>query len=105
MDLKYVVPDMEKTFGVLEFAGESDVNYSRVKGVRRASSRSYNLFSQVQRADDITVVIPASAGEKNYGFEDRVKLVNPRIVAEGYKIGERGFTNYVLHADDMVKVV
>ncbi|MFY1643954.1 conjugal transfer protein, partial [Methanoculleus bourgensis] len=25
------------------------------------------------------------------------------ITAEGYKIGTRGFTNYLLHADDMIK--
>ncbi|MBO6380968.1 conjugal transfer protein, partial [Enterococcus faecalis] len=24
-------------------------------------------------------------------------------MAEGYKIAERGFTNYILNADDMVK--
>ena len=66
-------------------------------------SRSYNLYSDVQRADDIVVVLPAEAGEKHFGFEERVKLVNPRITAEGYKIGTRGFTNYLLHADDMVK--
>ena len=46
---------------------------------------------------------PAEAGEKHFDFEERVKLVNPRITAEGYKIGTRGFTNYILHADDMVK--
>lgn len=45
----------------------------------------------------------AEAGEKHFGFEERVKLVNPRITAEGYKIGTRGFTNYLLHADDMIK--
>ncbi len=41
--------------------------------------------------------------KKHFDFEERVKLVNPRITAEGYKIGTRGFTNYILHADDMVK--
>ena len=46
---------------------------------------------------------PAEAGEKHFDFEERVKLINPRITAEGYKIGTRGFTNYILHADDMVK--
>ena len=46
---------------------------------------------------------PAEAGEKHFDFEERVKLVNPRITAEGYKIGTRGFTNYILHADDMIK--
>ena len=63
----------------------------------------YNLYSDVQRADDIVVILPAEAGEKHFDFEERVKLINPRITAEGYKIGTRGFTNYILHADDMVK--
>ena len=49
------------------------------------------------------VVLPAEAGEKHFGFEERVKLVNPRITAEGYKIGTRGFIKLPLHADDMVK--
>lgn len=66
-------------------------------------SRSYNLYSDVQRADDIEVILPYSAGEKSFDFEESVKLVNPRIIAEGYKIGDRGFTNYVLYADDMIK--
>ena len=44
------------------------------------------------------VILPAEAGEKHFDFEERVKLVNPRITAEGYKIGTRGFTNYILHA-------
>lgn len=57
----------------------------------------------MQRADDIVVILPAEAGEKNFDFEDDVKLINPRITAEGYKIGTHGFTNYILHADDMVK--
>jgi len=76
----------------------------RQLGVRMAIlSRSFNLYSDVQRADDIVVILPAEAGEKHFDFEERVKLVNPRITAEGYKIGTRGFTNYILHADDMVK--
>lgn len=35
--------------------------------------------------------------------EEAVQLVNPHITVEGYKIGNHGFTNYILHADDMVK--
>ena len=66
-------------------------------------SRSYNLYSDVQRADDIIVALPATAGEKNFEVEEKVRLVNPKITAEGYKIGNRGFTNYILSADEMVK--
>ncbi|GEQ50239.1 YdcP family protein [Tetragenococcus koreensis] len=103
MELKYVVPIMKETFGNLEFAGEGNVEQRRINGQMSTISRSYNLYSNVQRADDIEVVLPHKAGEKFFEFEEAVKLVNPRIVAEGYKIGDRGFTKYVLHADDMVR--
>ncbi|MCA0743779.1 YdcP family protein, partial [Clostridioides difficile] len=50
MELKYVVPNMEKTFGNLEFAGESKVEQQRINGRYTPVSRSYNLYSDVQRA-------------------------------------------------------
>ncbi len=103
MELKYVIPNMDKTFGHLEYAGEGKMEQRRINGRMTTLSRSYNLYSNIQRADDIEVILPAEAGEKHFDFEEQVKLVNPRIVAEGYKIGNRGFTNYILHADDMVK--
>lgn len=100
MELKFVIPNMEKTFGNLEFAGEDKTEQRRINGRMAVLSRSFNLYSDVQRADDIVVILPAEAGEKQFDFEEPVKLVNPRITAEGYKIGTRGFTNYILHADD-----
>lgn len=103
MELKFVIPNMEKTFGNLEFAGEDKVIQRRINGQLTVLSRSYNLYSDVQRADDIIVILPAEAGEKNFAFEEKVKLIHPRIRAEGYKIGTRGFTNYILEADDMIK--
>lgn len=102
MELKFVVPNMAQTFGNLEFAGENEIEQRRINGRLTAVSRSFNLYSDVQRADDIIVVLPAEAGEKHFQPEQKVKLVNPRITAEGYKIGNRGFTNYILLADDML---
>ena len=67
-------------------------------------TRSYNLYSDVQRADDVVVTLPAKAGEKHFLPEQKVKLINPRITTDGYKIGERGFVNYILLADDMLPV-
>ena len=61
-----------------------------------------NLYSDVQRADDVVVTLPAKAGEKHFSPEQKVKLINPRITTDGYKIGERGFVNYILLADDML---
>ena len=89
MELRFVVPNMEKTFGNLEFAGEDKTEQRRINGRMAVLSRSFNLYSDVQRADDIVVILPAEAGEKHFDFEERVKLVNPRITAEGYKIGTR----------------
>lgn len=95
---------MEKTFGQLEYAGEGTVEQRRINGKPTVLSRSYNLYSTIQRADDIEVILPADAGEKHFEVDDKVKLVNPKITAEGYKIGTRGFTNYIMHADDIVKL-
>lgn len=64
MELKHVIPNMEKTFGNLEFAGENKVKQRRINGRMAIVSRSFNLYSDVQRADDIVVALPASAGEK-----------------------------------------
>ncbi|EDN7802695.1 YdcP family protein [Listeria monocytogenes] len=104
MELKHIIPNMEKTFGQLEYAGEGTVEQRRINGKPTVLSRSYNLYSTIQRADDIEVILPADAGEKHFEVEDKVKLVNPKITAEGYKIGTRGFTNYIMHADDIVKL-
>lgn len=103
MELKHIIPNMEKTFGQLEFAGEGKTEQRRMNGRQTIISRSYNLYSTIQRADDIIVILPAEVGEKQFEVEEKVKLVNPRITAEGYKIGTRGFTNYLLHADNIVK--
>lgn len=104
MELKYIIPNMEKTFGQLEYAGEDKVEQRKVNGRMTILTRRYNLYSNIQKADDIVVIIPAKAGEKQFEFEEKVKLINPRITTEGYKIGSRGFTNYILYADDMVKL-
>lgn len=104
MELKHIIPNMEKTFGQLEYAGEGTVEQRRINGKPTVLSRSYNLYSTIQRADDIEVILPADAGEKHFEVDDKVKLVNPKITAEGYKIGTRGFTNYIMYADDIVKL-
>ena len=59
MELKHVIPNMDKTFGTLEYAGEGKVEQRRINGRPTILSRSYNLYSTIQRADDIVVVLPA----------------------------------------------
>jgi hypothetical protein len=106
MELKHIIPNMEQTFGQLEYAGEGAVEQRRINGKMTVLSRSYNLYSTVQRADDIVVILPADVGEKHFEVEDKVKLIQPKITAEGYKIGTRGFTNtltvYIDKEENMV---
>ena len=79
--IKIRYPQLEKTFGNLEFAGEDKTEQRRINGRMAVLSRSFNLYSDVQRADDIVVILPAEAGEKHFDFEERVKpsiLVSPQ---------------------------
>ena len=76
--MKYVVPDMAQSFGTLEFAGESEPVFERDKNNRRVlARRSYNLYSDVQKGENVVVEIPVQAGEKHFKYEQKVKLVNP----------------------------
>lgn len=104
MQLKHVVPEMRETFGTLYFAGEGEMLQEGTGRNTVTLGRSYHLYSDVQRADDIEVIIAIKAGEKYFEEEEKVQLVNPYLIAEGYQIENRGFTNYVLYADDLVKV-
>ena len=70
MELKYVIPNMEKTFGQLEYAGEGNIEQRRINGRPTILSRSYNLYSTIQRADDIVVILPSEAGEKHFESDE-----------------------------------
>ena len=66
MEMKYVVPDMAQSFGTLEFAGESDHVFDRDKDNRRFfARRSYNLYSDVQRGENVVVEIPVAGMVKD----------------------------------------
>ena len=80
MEMKYVVPDMAQSFGTLELAGESEPIFERDKNNRRVlARRSYNLYSDVQKGENVVVEIPVQAGEKHFKYEQKVKLVNPYL--------------------------
>ena len=77
MELKFVIPNVEKTFGNLEFAGEDKTEQRRINGRIAVLSRSFNLYSDVQRADDIVVILPAEAGEKHFDFTSYLSDMEP----------------------------
>lgn len=56
MELKFVIPNMAKSLGNLEFGGPAEVKRgdTRRNGTQtKVLYRRYKLFSDVQRADDI----------------------------------------------------
>ena len=64
MELKFVIPNMAKSLGNLEFGGPAEVKRgdTRRNGTQtKVLYRRYKLFSDVQRADDIEVVIDGAA--------------------------------------------
>lgn len=69
--IKMRYPEHGKDVRKFEFAGENKVEQRRINGRMTVVSRSFNLYSDVQRADDIIVVLPASAGEKNFESEEK----------------------------------
>ena len=104
MKLMNVVPNMKETFGKLTFAGEGEVVKQGSGRSEKIISRSYNLFSDKQRADDVEVVIVGNVGQKAFDFEDEVELENPRIGVVGRNIQGHGHADYILYADDIKKV-
>lgn len=107
MKLNFVIPNMEKTFGTLEFAGIAEPQRGDTvrtnTGGTRYKYRRYKLYSSVQRADDIEVVVEATREEPKFEYMQEIKLINPRITATGYAINGRGYTDYILSADGIAK--
>ena len=103
MEMKYVVPDMAQSFGTLEFAGESDHVFERDKDNRRFfARRSYNLYSDVQRGENVVVEIPVQAGEKHFKYEQKVKLVNPVADTVSRKTYTGADVDWYVKAEDIV---
>ena len=65
-------------------------------------STFHNLYSDVQRADDVVVVLPAKAGEKHFLPAQKVKLINP-VVDTVANANYRGAdVDWYVKADDIV---
>ena len=109
MELKNVFIDAEKSLGNITFAGAGRESQQRINGGRHAViSRTYSLYSDVQRADNVEVIIPGKAGVKHFEYEEPVVLVNPRVEIEGYAINNKGKNWFIAritpHADDIISV-
>lgn len=103
MKLKNIVIDEKETFGKLTFGGLKAEDKVRSNNRQVVNSRTYTLYSDKQRADNVEVILPAAATVKTFEYEEEVSLVNPRIEDKGQGIGTQGFHDYTLYADDILK--
>lgn len=106
MELKFVAPNIEKTFGHLYFGSLKRELSEGDRDNRKIVSRIYELFSDLQRTDNIEITIPAKKGDKAESIEvdAPVTIIKPRIATIGYRIGEQAFVRYICNADDIVPV-
>ena len=68
--------------------------FERDKNNRKViARRSYNLYSDIQKGENVVVEIPVQAGEKHFKYEQKVKLVNPKLYGRGYEMCIRDRSN------------
>lgn len=103
MNLNFIVPDINMTFGELKFLGLNRERYAYVDGKRTDTleSRIYNLGSSVQ-GGQIEVTIPAYVDLKEFDFFKDVELKNPKIMASARANGNFANVNWTVEAADLV---
>ena len=102
--LRAITPKMDEVFGNLTFGGIKSVNKERNGGQERIVSITYSLFSDVQRADEIEVTIPASTSRVAFGYMEPVRLVGAKLHGDGEIISGRAYAAYIMTAESMLKV-
>ena len=105
MNLNFIVPDINMTFGELKFLGLNRERYAYVDGKRTDTleSRVYNIASAVQ-GGQIEVTIPEYAGAKEIPAFADIELKNPKISAMATTQRESTFANvnWKLEAEDII---
>lgn len=105
MELKYIVPDKEKTFGAMNFLGHNRdrFQYDRVNNRRTdvLEARVYNLGSSGQ-GGQIEVTIPGEVELKELDFNEPVELLNPMITSSAQANGNFATVRWTVTADDIV---
>ncbi len=105
MDLRNVVLNMQETFGKITFAGEGKLVTDGNGRSAKVIGREYRLYAEKQPADNISVILQPSAGEKHFEYEDMVALENPHLEVRAVAIDNRqAYSDYILYADNMKKL-
>lgn len=97
--VKFIVPNMDESFGRLDFFAKAKDTRGYVNKQERILRRNYVLLSEKQKADEIVVSISSRVPDVDLEKFDRVRLVNPVITAVSRQTDAFTYTDYVLTAD------
>ncbi|EAC3130907.1 DUF961 family protein [Listeria monocytogenes] len=103
MELKFIATTNE-TFENVRFAGHDATKDIKTGFGRneKLEKRYFALLSQ-DFPGGLEVYLPEVAGEKDFAFKTKVKLVNPVMIPVANRIGNNNaLVNWELHADDLV---
>ncbi|MFN3093949.1 YdcP family protein [Bacillus pumilus] len=105
MELKFIVPNIEETFGEVKFMGFNRERFvfdrATNKRTNELESRTYNLGSSCQ-GGQIEVILPAAVELKEFDFMSDVELVNPIIRAQARPNGNFANLAWTVNADDII---
>ncbi|WP_270996783.1 DUF961 family protein [Listeria seeligeri] len=103
MELKFIATN-EETFENVRFAGH-DATKDVKTGFGRSEKLEKRFFSLLSPdfPGGLEVYLPETAGEKEFAFKTKVKLVNPVMIPVPSRIGSNNaLVNWELHAEDLV---
>lgn len=84
MSVEMFVPDIEKTFGILYYAGIGSTVSWKAKGIE-LRGRFYLFFSELQKGESIEVLVLWDEGEPSVEYDEPVLLINPRVLGQQYQ--------------------
>ena len=104
MALHFIVPNMDTTFGTLEFSRFLGESRRRNADGSFSTTHRYVLLSSKQVGDEVIVELPEKAGKKGFPFRTKVQLVRPKIRAVGQVTGDNAHRSYEMSAENMTKI-
>ncbi len=105
MDIKFIALEEQSLRG-LRFAGKNE-DRNIVEGFGKNQVIKHRFFKLLSPdfPGGADVFIPADVAKSGFEFKQKVRLINPRVIAKGVKtVNNNAFVDWELYADDIVAV-
>lgn len=98
MGVREFIPDIEKTFGMLCYAGEGQKVSWNMQGIR-VEGRMHLFFSAADPGESMEALLLWDEGGHEIEYDEPVRLINPRVIAQKH-MTETGGTGLMLFVAD-----